>query len=389
MNVIKKILFDLTVCQPNKDSIFHGGGVYGYIVFKELIKFFPQRIIAYLYFNRFVDPSVLQFIKEQNVEVINADEINIKDAYYKSQAQKIYSPLYSTRYDQLIKEGINFIITVHGLRSLEMLSDSDEPNYALSIKDWLKAKIKLSFLGYFIKEKYKKQYKYLFSSSNVRIITVSQHSKYSIKSYFPEIDVDQIDVFYSPSTTIEGYEKYNCKDVKEKYFLIISANRWLKNAGRAIMAFDKIFDNNPNFCNNVKILGLNKNTKVYKRIKNKEKFELLGYQSKEELERLYANAYAFVYPTLNEGFGYPPLEAMKYGVPVVASAFTSIPEICGDAVLYVNPYSIEEIVNRIEMLYYNENLYFFYQKKGFERYQIIETKQNVALKSIVDYIINN
>lgn len=382
----KNILFDLTVCQPNKESKFHGGGVYGYMLFKDLVIKYPRRIIAYYYAKRFVEPAVLQLIQEKNIKRIDADEMNIEDAFNSSMAHKIYSPLYSTKYDQLIKKGVDFIITVHGLRSLEMLTDLDEPNYATSFRDWFKAKIKLSFLGKYIKDKYRKQYRNLFAANNVRIVTVSQHSKYSIKSYFPEVDINRIDVFYSPSTTIEEYEKYIFKNVKEKYFLIISANRWLKNAGRAILAFDRIFDFNPNFCENVKILGLKKNTNVYKRIKHKEKFELLGYQSKVDLEKLYANAYAFVYPTLNEGFGYPPLEAMKYSVPVISSPFSSITEICGDAVLYANPYSIEEIENRI-LLLCNENFYNEYKNKSLMKYVEIESKQRGDLDKLVKYII--
>ena len=89
-----------------------------------------------------------------------------------------------------------------------------------------------------------------------------------------------------------------------------------------MLALDKLFDTNPDICDSVKVLGLKTDTRVYKRIHNKEKFEILGYQSQNDLERLYAGAYALIYPTLNEGFGYPPLEAMKYSVPVVSSPFS-------------------------------------------------------------------
>ena len=58
----------------------------------------------------------------------------------------------------------------------------------------------------------------------------------------------------------------------------------------------------------------------------------------------------FIYPSINEGFGYPPLEAMSKSIPVAASAVCSIPEVCGDAALYFNPYDIEEIANRIVQL---------------------------------------
>ena len=101
---------------------------------------------------------------------------------------------------------------------------------------------------------------------------------------------------------------------------------------------------------------------------------------------MYAGAYAFIYPTLNEGFGYPPLEAMKYGVPVITTAFSSIPEICGDAVLYSNPYSIEEIANRILQLE-DEKLYSVLKKKSMERYNWILGKQIQDLDALIDYIL--
>jgi len=68
---------------------------------------------------------------------------------------------------------------------------------------------------------------------------------------------------------------------------------------------------------------------------------------KSELDSYLANAFCLVYPTLNEGFGYPPLQAMHFGVPSLCSAIASTTEVLKDSVLYFNPYSISEIQNRI------------------------------------------
>ncbi|UKI56598.1 MAG: glycosyltransferase [Treponema succinifaciens] len=94
------------------------------------------------------------------------------------------------------------------------------------------------------------------------------------------------------------------------------------------------------------------NKKILKKeIKHKRKnFVLLDYIERDELECLFENSYAFIYPSLNEGFGYPPLSAMKYGVPVITSGSSSIPEVCGNAAIYFDPYSIYEIKNRILQL---------------------------------------
>jgi glycosyltransferase involved in cell wall biosynthesis len=70
---------------------------------------------------------------------------------------------------------------------------------------------------------------------------------------------------------------------------------------------------------------------------------MTGYVSDERLPALYSGALAVVYPSLYEGFGLPPLEAMACGAPVVTSNTTSIPEVTGDAAVLVNPHDPEQI----------------------------------------------
>jgi glycosyltransferase involved in cell wall biosynthesis len=67
-----------------------------------------------------------------------------------------------------------------------------------------------------------------------------------------------------------------------------------------------------------------------------------GYVSDEELKTLLSSAMALVYPSRFEGFGLPPLEAMAAGCPVITTHGTSIPEICGDAVCYIDPLNVQE-----------------------------------------------
>jgi glycosyltransferase involved in cell wall biosynthesis len=64
----------------------------------------------------------------------------------------------------------------------------------------------------------------------------------------------------------------------------------------------------------------------------------VGYVSDAELSSLYRHAACFVFPSIYEGFGIPPLEAMAHGCPVVASNAASIPEVCGDAAVYFDPH---------------------------------------------------
>jgi glycosyltransferase involved in cell wall biosynthesis len=73
----------------------------------------------------------------------------------------------------------------------------------------------------------------------------------------------------------------------------------------------------------------------------------LGYVSDNELRALYENAALFVYPSFYEGFGYPPLEAMSCGCPVVVARASALPESCGDAAVYCDPSSPDDIARCI------------------------------------------
>lgn len=72
-----------------------------------------------------------------------------------------------------------------------------------------------------------------------------------------------------------------------------------------------------------------------------------AYVSSADLDGLYALAACFVFPSLNEGFGIPVLEAMRHGVPVACSQASSLPEVAGDAALYFDPYRVEDIAGAL------------------------------------------
>ena len=79
-----------------------------------------------------------------------------------------------------------------------------------------------------------------------------------------------------------------------------------------------------------------------------EHLRLAGYLDDKELRALYSSCKAFIYPSLYEGFGLPPLEAMKCGAPVIVGNRTSLPEVVGDAALTVDPYDVGAIANAIK-----------------------------------------
>ncbi len=103
--------------------------------------------------------------------------------------------------------------------------------------------------------------------------------------------------------------------------------------------------------------------------KNSESFNRIvftGYVEKEVLAVLYEFALLYVYPSFYEGFAFPVLEAMRYGVPVVSSNQTVLPEILGDSVEYFNPHNTEEMICAIRKVLNNTERQDELREKGFQ-----------------------
>ena len=86
-----------------------------------------------------------------------------------------------------------------------------------------------------------------------------------------------------------------------------------------------------------------------------------------KLASVYSNASLFVYPSLYEGFGLPILEAMYYGIPVLTTFSSSLPEVAGDAAVYFEGSSIEDLKGKIEMILSSNELWIKMSNDGKER----------------------
>lgn len=173
----------------------------------------------------------------------------------------------------------------------------------------------------------------------------------------------------------------------KQFFLITSAARWTKNALRAVRAFDELFSDSIAADFKVVLTGVTNKGIFTRKLKNHDRFVFLEYVERDVLQILAKNAYAFIYPSLNEGFGYPPVESMRYGVPVAASGTSSIPEVCGDAALYFDPHSVSEIKNRIIQLL-DSGIYSQLIEKSKKQYEAISEKQGKDLSLLAEYIIS-
>ena len=375
------ILFDLTATQPLTSSTKrHGGGKYGEAIIKRIIdRNLPVK--CYYDSSKWINPEIMSIIGKERLFDIRSKSLS--DVVEETRASLIYSALPQRSLTQF-KE-CKIIGTVHGLRRLETPADLGSLRYknnrwqemAMTLFHYFMPKTYVRFL---CNSKMKE-----WSNPNYSFVTVSNHSANSIKTFFPSLKDRNIPVFYSPSTStkVDISKKYT-----DKYFLLVSGNRPDKNNLRAICALDMLLSNGYLEDYKIKITGV-KSADAYRySIKNKDKFEFKGYVDENELEQLYHDAYALIYPSLNEGFGYPPLEAMHYGVPVLASPFTSIPEVCGGSVLYFNPFSLEEIAARV-IYVTQENVHRKYRDLALAQFAKITAKQNEDLDKLIDYIYAN
>jgi glycosyltransferase involved in cell wall biosynthesis len=173
-----------------------------------------------------------------------------------------------------------------------------------------------------------------------------------------------------------------------EYILVIMGTRWIKNAARAVKAMDELYTLRPDIQKKTVVLGCNKSGRFIIPVRNRERFIFKEYVSYGQLQTYYANAFVFVYPTLNEGFGYPPLDAMRYGVPVLASAISAVIEVCGDAAHYFNPFFVHEIKSRLLEVIDSKSLREKLAEKGRQRFVLMENLQKRDLEKLISLLLN-
>jgi glycosyltransferase involved in cell wall biosynthesis len=186
------------------------------------------------------------------------------------------------------------------------------------------------------------------------VITVSQFSKSEILQYF-HVDPAKVYVIYNgigeafqPCRLIcqESNTRFRLKyELPEAYILSIGNRKPHKNIIRTVEAYCRggfqiplvlLTDFDPDVL------------EIAERYGKKHLIHFLRFVSSGEFHFVYANARAFVYPSLYEGFGFPPLEAAASGVPVVVSRKTSLPEVLQDGAIYVDPEDSDDIAAGIK-----------------------------------------
>lgn len=197
------------------------------------------------------------------------------------------------------------------------------------------------------------------------LFTVSHFSKREILRHF-QLPSNHITVTPSAAGDFWRVDRSQ-KNQEGRYLLAVSSLDPRKNFSSLIKAFLKLKDND------LKLIIVGGSDKTFPQLKlpiPSEKAHLVkftGFLPDEQLRHLYSHALAFVFPSLKEGFGAPAIEAMQCGCPVIASDIPVLHEICAEAALFADPYSIPSLREQIERLINDSALCSQLQQKGFKR----------------------
>lgn len=142
------------------------------------------------------------------------------------------------------------------------------------------------------------------------------------------------------------------------YIMYVGRSTPHKNLGRLIQAFAVLKKDYPD----LRLVFVGKKDANYERHEAEAKRQgidgitFTGFVSDNQLRWLYEHCRAYVFPSLSEGFGLPPLEAMRHGAPVVSSNATCLPEVSGDAALYFDPLDVDDMAAKIKTMLSDESL---------------------------------
>jgi glycosyltransferase involved in cell wall biosynthesis len=155
------------------------------------------------------------------------------------------------------------------------------------------------------------------------------------------------------------------------YFVCVGNIKPYKNIGRLVEAFLAVRNRLPH---DLVIVGQSdglitgESPDFFRRVREGgERIHLTGFVSHVELLSLVGNAHALIMPSLYEGFGLPPVEAMAAGVPIAVARAASLPEVCGEAALYFDPLRVEDIACKLIEIGSNTALYKELRERGIER----------------------
>ncbi len=218
-------------------------------------------------------------------------------------------------------------------------------------------------------------------------LALSESTKADICHYF-SVDPDKIfiahsapqnDLFYPVQDSMKLQKTLEGYGLLSPYILSLATLEPRKNISMLIDAYVQIITKNPQFPLKLVLCGAKgwgEERLEQKIAPYKDRIIVTGFVPDHDLAALYSGAKMFVYPSLYEGFGLPPLEAMRCKTPVIVSDRSSLPEVVKDAGLYIDPSNINDIIAQILKLSNSPELEKELIEKGALRAQEFSWQQN-------------
>jgi glycosyltransferase involved in cell wall biosynthesis len=200
-----------------------------------------------------------------------------------------------------------------------------------------------------------------------KIVAVSENTKHDLIEILG-LAAEKIEVIYSgnnflaaPLNETETASFFSKHNLQPGFIFSVGNIEPRKNISGLIKAYENLRTRRPDLKSQLVLAGAKgwKHKKIFRAWETspyKQDIKFLGYISSAEKATLFAAATAFAYPSFYEGFGFPPLEALGAGVPVVSSNISSLPEVLGSAALLVNPFRVEDISEALELILTDNNL---------------------------------
>ncbi|MFC1615741.1 glycosyltransferase family 4 protein [Patescibacteria group bacterium] len=346
-----KIGIDVRTAAGEKD----GKGWYTFLLVENLLKL--DNYNEYILYTKAGIPAFAEY-KNAQQKIIESSNLlwhqKVKKNSIKEDVDVFFAPS-SYIIPSILPKKIKSIVTVHDLVAL--LYPKNHSKKAVLVEKLLLKKV---------------------VKKSAKILTVSKNTKADLLNKF-DMGEDKIDVIYCSASNsfkeletenLINYQKQN--QIPSKFFLAVGTVIPRKNYQKLVQAFALVHKTYPEY--HLLIVGKEGwgTEKVLDEVEKNyldKHVHFLDYVSQSGLINLYNLATAFVFPSLYEGFGIPPLEAMKCGCPVIASNRSSVPEVVGKAAILVDPNDQNGIAQAMKKFITDAMLRESFREKGLKQAQ--------------------
>lgn len=382
-----KLLFDLYSAQSSILGA-EGAGEYSRAVFRHVAKLAGSEDLGVAYaLDQPLDEDIEELVERGGFQRHQGAAVSEVQALVDTGQFTRFMSGNPYRFHAVDFRDMEVFLAVHGMRPVECPVDSREGFYARSPGKAVKWALKMVFPEVYRAQR-RKQFQALMriKAGDRRFIVPSRHTMGTILDQLEGVTQEEILALDCPATPVCGVTDPDPGILDrlglapDGYLFMVSGNRWIKNSHRAIQAAVRAMGALPE-AKRVAIVvtgGLPRGVAAQSGVR----VITPGTVSLEDMAALYAGARFLFYPTLNEGYGYPPLEAWSHGTPVLSSAVCSLTELLGDGALYFDPRNILEMQNRISLVLEKPDLLDDYRNRGRERLACVSRRQKTHLDEL-------